>query len=201
VRIAAGILLLALTGVAGADVVADRHPVKPLSWALYFSGLGGSANDVGIVGLGPSAEVALGFDRTQLFVEGGAYYASAGTPPENMAGFLVRGGAGARWIARSFEMDDEGAVEMVLDGVVGAEKFWWENGENLLRPEFAAGVGLQVRKYAHPAFAVRFTIRIYFAPSDDQIHVPMAAAARCAGDCAPERHTSGGIMFAIGGGL
>jgi hypothetical protein len=44
-------------------------------------------------------------------------------------------------------------------------------------------------------------LRLYFAPTDDEIHVPMSTAARCAGSCEPDSHSNGGIMFAIGGGM
>jgi hypothetical protein len=207
VRIATGILVLALTtGGARAEIIAVEpkpaiQPVKAFSWAAYFSGLGGAVNGTSVTALGPSGEVALGLGRTQLLLEVGAYYTTAGITPDYMQGFMLRTGVGARWIARSFSMDGDGAIDMVLDGLVGGEKTWWENDEELLRPEIIAGVGLQVRKHENPSFAIRFMLRLYFAPTDDEIHVPMSAAARCAGSCEPDSHSNGGIMFAIGGGM
>lgn len=212
-RLATGIFLAVLTGTVGTataeaiDPDADPEPEQPevepfrrFSAAIYFAGHGGAINGVNEGGMGPGAEVALGSGRKQLFVEGALAWLTAGVAPDYTRGFMVRGGVGARWIARSFDIERDGGIEMIFDGVVGAQKMWWDD-VTIVRPEISGGVGLQVRKYRTPGFAIRFTIRVFFAPTDDVI--PMKTAARCQKPCeqTTPSHTNGGIMFAIGGGL
>lgn len=196
-RLLAGILLLAvLSRTAAADEV---HPVKSLSAGLYFSGYGGGLNGVGESGMGPTAEVSFGSGRAHYFLEAGVAWMNLRALEPRESGFMTRGGLGARWIARSFDFDDEGAVEMAVDAVIGARKTWWESGGALVRPDISFGVGIQMRKFRKPHAAVRFHIRAYFAPADDDATV----TARCTGDCpsSSSSFTDSGMMFSIGGWL
>jgi len=199
VRLVAGIMMLAvLSRTAAADDEEARvHPVRPLTTGLYFTGLGGAIDGVSTGGMGPTVELALGAGRTQVFVEGGVAWMQYGSL-ESREGFMVRGGVGARWIARSFELGDEAAVEMTLDGLVGADKIWWEHGGRLVRPELGLGVGLQMRKFHAPHVHLRFIVRVLFTPTDDD----GMTAARCTGRCASASPlANGGMMFSIGGAL
>jgi hypothetical protein len=142
-------------------------------------------------GYGPTLELALGAGRTQYFLEGGVGWMTRGNHIRE-PGFMVRGGLGARYIARSFDFQGEGAIEMTLDGLVGAEKTWWRD-DAIVRPDFVLGVGLQMRKYGDPHVMIRASIRVFFAPTpgDD----PMTAAR----DTTPAAAlTNGGLMFAVG---
>ena len=82
-RLLAGILVTAVLSRTGfAD---SAHPVRRLSAGLSFSGYAGATNVVPENGLGPTAEVALGFGSTQIFVEGGpAWLRSIGVDSESM---------------------------------------------------------------------------------------------------------------------
>jgi hypothetical protein len=195
VRLLAGIVLSAAPAFADGGV----HPVKTLSAGLYFSGYGGALNGVSESGMGPKAELALGDGRTQYFVEAGLAWVTLGEVETYESGFMTRGGLGARWIARSFDFDDAGAVEMTLDAVLGASKVWWESSGELVRPELSFGVGLQMRKFSGPHASIRFNVRAYFAPTDDDAATPVA---RCTSDCESSAPiANGGMMFSIGGAM
>ena len=197
-RLVAGILLLASAATADDEVTS----VKRVTAALYFSGHGGAINGVSEGGMGPAVELAGGFGRTQVFLEGGIAWTTLGAVEPFETGFMVRGGVGARWIARSFELDHEGAVEMTFNGLVGVQRIWWDESEqppdDLTRPEFGLGVGLQMRKFKNPHVSIRFEMRVFFAPSDRET----TTAARCAGECASDAPlTNGGLMFNVGAAL
>jgi hypothetical protein len=192
----AGILVTAVLSRTGsADSV---HPVKPLTAGLAFMGYAGATNGVAENGLGPTAELALGCGRTQYFLETGVAWMKLGVVEPQPGAFVWRGALGARWIARSFDFDRGGAVEMTLDALAGANKIWWDEGGDAVRPEFAAGVGFQMRKFHSPHFMARFGIRFYFAPTDDAV----MPALRCTGKCpTPTPLTDGGVMFSFGGAM
>jgi hypothetical protein len=189
----AGILLLA---VLSRTAAADVHPVRPLSAAVYFSGYSGAVNGVGENGIGPTADLALGLGRTQVFLEGGVAWVNFGEIEPRPTGVMTRGGLGARWIARSFAFEDEGAIEMTLEAIAGASKIWWDAGGTLVRPDFGLGVAIQARKFRSPHASLRFQLRAYFAPTDDEV-----TTARCTRPCAPATGIDGGLMFSIGVGL
>lgn len=195
-RLLAGILVTAVLSRTGfADSV---HPVRTLSAGLSFSGYAGATNGVPTNGVGPTAEVALGFGRTQLFLEGGPAWLKLGVLEPREDAFVVRGALGARWIARSFEFDNAGAVEMTLDALAGANKISRGADDRVVRPELALGVALQMRKFRNPHMSVHFRIRLYFTPTDDNA----MTTARCTGGCeSMSSFTDGGMMFSIGGGL
>lgn len=199
-RLLAGMLLLAVvprTAIAE-DEDPDVEPVKTVTGGLYFSGHAGTLDGVAAGGLGPTAELALGSGRTQYVLEGGVAWVTLGASDVTDDGVMVRGALGARWIARSFDFDREGALEMTLAGLAGVRKSWWDARGEVVRPELGFGAGLQMRKYRRPHLGIRFEIRVVFTPGHDGA----MTAARCTGDCedaAPA--SSAGMMFSIGGAL
>lgn len=198
-RLLAGIFLIAVLSrtVAAEDEDPDVRPASPLGFAIYFTGHGGAIGGVAEGGMGPTVELALGAGRAQYFLEGSVAWVALGTE-QVVTGVMARGGLGARWIARSFELGDSGALEMTIGGLAGASKIWWDQGGELVRPEFGFGVGIQMRKFHRPRTTFRFDLRVFFAPTDD---VPIAAA-RCASACASSSPiTNGGLMVSMGGGL
>ena len=194
-RLLAGIIALA---VLPRTAAAEVYPVKQLTGGLAFVGYSGSLNGVTETGIGPQADVAVRMGRrTQLVVEAGLSRMHVGDVEPVQPGVLVRGAAGARWIALSFDFEGEGAVEMTLDALAGANKIWWDDGGTLVRPELGFGVAIQARKYRSPHVSFGFRIRVYFSPADD---TPMTAA-RCTGSCGTSPMQNGGTMFAIWGAL
>jgi len=190
----AGILLTAvLSRTAIADPEASEvHPVKPFSVAAQYVMRAAALDGVSESGGGPTIELALGSGRTQYFLEGGLGWMSYGVEPYE-TGFMVRGGVGARYIARSFQFGDGGAVEMTLDGLVGVERTRLDD-DTIVRPEFALGVGLQARVFDNPRFLIRFSLRVFFAPTGND----RMLAARGTEPSVPL--TNGGLMFGVGGG-
>jgi len=201
VRFAAGILLLAvLCRTVVADPERSRvHPVKRLTFGAFFVGHGGTLDGESEGGMGPVVEVAYGSGRTQYFVETGFAWVTLTDEYSNEldTGKQLRGGIGARYIARSFPMDNDGAVEMILEGAVGAHKFWWASGDELVRPEISFGFGLQTRKYEDPHVSVRFGLRVFFAPTGEHT----TTTARCTGTCDTSTVSNAGILGFIGGAL
>lgn len=175
--------LLAASAVARAEVAAPsvgRHTLT-----LGMIGGGGHLAGLDLGGFGPNLEVALGSGRWQYFTEGGAMIVSLGGPGVDTGGYQVRGGLGARWIARSLQFDHSAAVEMTLEGFTAVSEYWWTGGGRLLRPEVGVGVGWQVRFLDNLRYATRMTIRIAFGPDD-----PQRAMTACKGAC-PSRAATG----------
>jgi hypothetical protein len=198
------VLVLALVGTAHADDD-DSDPIyTPVASHSFGVELGGHATRIGGVsetGWGMSVEAALGVNRWQPFAE--AMFASVGVGSWNMPasettldGWMGRGGLGVRWIARQFEPDPDGAIELYLQALAGIEKFWWHDGGRLTRPDFGVGMGTQVRAYHMHGFTFRIDARIMFTPSDrDGLWVT------CRGSTCPpsgQNTSSTGFMTGIG---
>jgi hypothetical protein len=193
VRLVAGIVLLAVLcrTVVAEPEEARVHRLKRWTVGAFFVGHSGTIDSEPESGMGPVVELARGLGRSQVFVEVGLAWITVGDERDKAK--QLRGNLGARWIARSFAIDAAGAVEMFLESAVGAHEYWFDTGDEIVRPEISLGVGLQARKYEDPHLSFRFGMRVYFAPVDrDEM-----AVARCAGNC---RSTvlNGGILFEIG---
>jgi hypothetical protein len=122
-------------------------------------------------GFGPTLEVALGLDRWQYFVEGafataGVNAWTTGVADMRIDGRMLRGGIGARWLARQFR-DRSGAIEMFLSSLVGLQRFYIEDGTRLTRPEIAVGFGLQGRMLQRPRLGFRLDAHVLFTPHRD----------------------------------
>jgi hypothetical protein len=134
-------------------------------------------------GFGPGLEFALGRGRVQYVAE--ASLATAGfeswhadASDQRIDGWQGRAGIDVRWLARSFELDSSGAVEMYMEATTGLERYWWHGGGRLTRPDFGAGAGLDVRAFKRPHLTVRFDFRVMFTPSDTD-----SALVACRGTC------------------
>jgi hypothetical protein len=182
-------VLLALARPAAADDGVVSVPRRTV--AVGFAGQGIPVGGLGQAGGGPSFEVALGDGRWQYFVEAGLMWVGVRSAGQNVDGILARGGVGVRWIARAFEVDTGGGIEMALEAVSGLEQLWWLQGGRLTRPEIGAGVAWQVRRYRRPMLAFRFGIRAMFAPATRSL---MATCDACS------RHSAAtpGLMGSLG---
>lgn len=192
-------LLTALTCVASVAHADDGEeevvPMPRHAATLAIAGYSGKLSGLSEGGWGPNLELALGHRRWQYFVELGAAKVSIGPEGHETDGSQVRGGVGVRWLARSFEIDRFGAVEMHLEAITGLEKFWWDDGNRLVRPDLGVGVGYQLRHFGkHDKLAFRLSARVMFAPADRT-----AATALCRGTCTMPASTSNAGLGAVFG--
>lgn len=169
-----------------------------LSIGFMVSGHGTRIGGQSETGLGPSVEVALGKQRWQYLVEAG--FATAGMTDETtgagearIGGRVVRGGLGARWLARQFRPDRKGGIELFLLSLVGAQHYSFEGTTRLTRPELAFGVGVQGRSFRRPRLTFRLDARVLFTPNDSE-----GALVGCRGQCMAEAGSSTGFMSGIG---
>lgn len=189
--------LAALAGVVRADEDPDHVPFKRLSAAIGVQGHGTRIGGRSEGGFGPTLELALGRGRWQYLAEGAIATSSMSdwtTPATEMDidGSLLRGGIGARWLARQFMPDDSGGIELVLHSLLGVQRFYFDDGSRLLRPELAVGAGVQGRVYRRPRLAFRIEARVLFTPNDRE-----TALVACRGRCANETGSSTGFMTGI----
>lgn len=117
-----------------------------------------------------TGEQAWGVGRWQLGGE-----ASVRWLPLN--GVDVRSAIDARWLARSFRPDGSGAIELYLDGGIGAELIA-SHGTVAARPDIRFGWGLQVADVGR--WRIRLALRISLAPSFDR---EAAESIACRGTC------------------
>lgn len=129
-----------------------------LVYTGHFSRIDGRSE----TGWGPSLELALGRYRWQYFVEAGVATSTvttgSGADGARVDGSMVRGGAGARWLARQFRPGSNGGAELYLVSLVGAQRYNFE-GMRVSRAEVAFGFGLQARSYKRPQLAFRLDAR------------------------------------------
>jgi hypothetical protein len=163
-------------------ILAGTAAAEPGLWpkrlrALY---LGGGVSYLGSESIGGPAltgEQAWGYGTWQLAGE-----ASVRWLP--MSGVAVRSAVDARWLARSFSPDGSAALELYLDGSLGAELIA-QHGVLAARPDLRLGWGLQVRDVGN--YRIRFAMRITLAPSFERDAAEMIA---CRGTCKPTASTS-----------
>ncbi len=167
-RIALGLLLVASAARADDD---PFHAVPSHSLAAAFvahtSQIGSDVEG----GEGAGVECALGSGRWQYFAEGSLDHTDAGStmagaPEYDAHGWRGRGGVGVRWIARQFVPEPGGAMELYLEAVTGVERYWWQDGGELTRPDLGAGIGMQIRAWAFHGLALRLGARVVFPPTD-----------------------------------
>ena len=81
-------------------------------------------------------ELALGSGRWQYLAEGLVGSASLGDvndPLMHVSGRMLHGAAGVRWIARQFRPASEAGAELFFMGLGGVERFYFDDGERVLR--------------------------------------------------------------------
>jgi hypothetical protein len=170
-RIALCLALLTATARAQELADGDEGFVGAPGRAISI-GMVGHAHHLGGVdegGVGADIEYALGSDRTQYFAEltwSSEKIAAMQGASSGATGTSGRGGVGVRWLARQFQLDHGGGMELFLEAVTGVERIWWEDGGRLTRPDLGLGVGLQGRAWAFHGFTVRLGSRVMFAPTD-----------------------------------
>jgi hypothetical protein len=173
-RIALGLILFAATAHADDEFVGAPGHALGLAFAGHASHIG--ATNEG--GMGANLEGALGLDRTQYFAE--VMLASAtldGMPDVN--GYFGRAGVGARWLARQFQPERGGGIEMFLEAVTGVERYWWRDGGTLTRPDLGLGVGVQLRAWQVHGATLRIGSRVMFAPTDRESSLVACRGTGC----------------------
>jgi hypothetical protein len=185
------IVLAALpAGSARAEMIAVDDPeLAYVAVPTVAGGVGviGHATYLGALpetGYGPSVELALGSGRSQLFGEAALAYVSqqswsSSAYDANVVGWMARGGLGVRWLARQYQIDRKGGVELFLLGGAGVQRYWWKTGGKRTRPDVDLGVAMQVRAWGYHQIGMRIEARVVFAPNDRTM-----AAAACRGTCA-----------------
>lgn len=189
-RIALCLTLVSATAFAEGDEEFKNAPGKALAVGFFDhdSEVGGMHES----GIGADVEGALGHDRTQFFAELTVMSAKIETM-DGPRGTFGRGGAGVRWLARQFQPERDLGVELFLEAVTGVERYWWNGGGQLTRPDLGIGVGTQVRIWEVHNLTVRMTARVMFAPTD-----PSSSLIACRGNGCPVG-TSGSVAgFASG---
>ncbi len=188
-----GVLVLAVTP-ARADVeTADPMPMPARSIAAGVTGHGGWFQGRPEGGWGPYLEVALGHRRFQYAAELAITPIETGDDGPERRGMAIRGGAVVRWLARSFVLTENLALEMHLEAFAGATRLRWEHGERGWRPDLGVGVGYQVRWV--PKVAFRVSARAYFAPNEGPT---TPSACRSTTPCDPGSSSSTGLMALFG---
>jgi len=198
------LLAAALPGTARADEGESERAFAPVPTYSFAIGLISHATYIAGLpetGLGPSVEVALGSGRSQLFGEAALAYVSQQTWTSSaydarVIGWMGRAGLGVRWLARQVELEEGFATELYLLAAGGAERFWWHGGGKLTRPDLDVGLGIQIRSWKRPRFAMRIEARVVFTPGGQD--TPMVA---CRGSCPANATGSGtglmtGLVFA-----
>lgn len=151
-------------------------------------------------GFGPTFELALGRGRWQYVAEGsiatsGMEVWTTPTILTKIDGRLVRGNLGLRWIARQFQTDRSGALELLLLSGLGVQRFKYDDprhGGRLTRPEVSVGFAIQGRSFRSPRLAFRIDVRAVFTPSDSE-----SALVSCSGGCMDEAGSSTGLLTGI----
>lgn len=160
------VIVTILAGTASAETLAWPARLRALYVGMGVSYLGHES----LGGPAITGEQAWGFGRWQVGGE-----ASVRWLP--LTGVAVRPAIDARWLARSFRPDGSGAIELYLDGGVGAEMIA-SNGTVAARPDVRFGWGLQVADVGRWRF--RLAMRISLAPSFGR---EAAETIACRGTC------------------
>lgn len=168
--------------------------------SIAISGLGHGSHIGGLSesGFGAALELAIGRGRWQYFGEAAlssAGYSSWTTGIDEMRvdGKMLHGGLGVRWLARQFRPDSGGGFEMFLLSLLGLQRFYFDDGGRLTRPEVALGAGFEVRLYKRPKLAIRVDGRVLFTPNDRD-----STLVSCRGRCDMEDGGATGFMTAFG---
>ncbi|HSD86646.1 MAG TPA: hypothetical protein VLB44_04000 [Kofleriaceae bacterium] len=189
-------------GVAHADDTDDEDGafvgLPKRSMGLGFIGHGTRIGGHSEGGFGPSLEFAIGRDRWQYVGEALLSSTSmsqwtTGAVDMDTSGKMVHAAAGVRWLARQFRIDNDGGLELFLLSMLGFQRFYFDDGGRLSRPELAIGWGFQVRMYKRPRLAFHLDARIVFTPNDAE-----STLVACRGSCSMEEGASTGFMTGFG---
>lgn len=175
------LVVLALAGTARADEDGPFVAVPRLTAALAVQGHVTWVGDRGEHGWGPALEVAVGRQRWQYFAHAGVAASELEVPgagDAHVRGHMIRGGLGARWLARQFGLVDVGVIELHLAASAGVERMAWNDGGRLIRPELTVGWQLALRAFRLHGLAYRMNASVLFTPSGS---APMPVA--CRGSC------------------
>lgn len=178
-RIAICLLLVAGTARAEGDdfVAAPGHAVS-LGAVAHASRLGAASES----GMGGDLEGALGSDRTQYFGELALAHATIDAMTGTSAGasgYLGRAGFGVRWLARQFQPERGGGIELFVEAVTGVERYWWVDGGRLTRPDLGVGIGMQMRAWKFHGLTLRLGSRVMFAPTDRESSLVICRGTGC----------------------
>jgi hypothetical protein len=160
-------------------------PVPPVALgvaaALHTHKLAGLVES----GHGVNLELALGRSRWQYFAEASWARVVVG-PDDDMVGRQLRGGIGVRWLARSFRFEDLGSTDLVLEVFTGVQRFGWDGGGALARPDVGFGIGWQTGVVLKDRqILLRSVARASFAPVERERVAPV-----CRGSCTMPVHAS-----------
>jgi len=179
-RIVLGLTLVSAT--AHAEVYeedpAEFHAAPGAGLAVGFFDHDSQVGGIHESGVGADAEAALGHGRTQFFAELTVMSAKLETM-DGPRGTFGRAGAGVRWLARQFTPEREVGLELFLEAVTGVERYWWNGGGQLTRPDLGVGVGTQVRIWEIHNLTIRLTGRVLFAPTDPGSSLIACRGAGC----------------------
>jgi hypothetical protein len=150
-------------------------------------------------GVGPLLELAVGRARWQYLIEASIASAAlsddaaAHTADRQIDGRMARAAGGVRWLARQFAPAQGGGFELFLAGMVGLQRYYFDDGGRLTRPEVALGVGMQGRSYTRPRFAFRIDARVVFTPGDREAQV-LACRDTCMSGAASTGFMTGVVL-------
>jgi hypothetical protein len=198
-RIVAAIVAAIVICTAGAAAADTDYTPWP-AWAPEV-GFGGHVSRIGARsegGVDGVLALAYGTGRWQLFGEatlGTAGFDNTATTPAldmRIDGSRTWFGGGVRWLARQFVVERELLVEMDLHAQSGIERYAFDDGSVLVRPDVAVGVGWDIRVPRIHQLTTRIEVRIVFAPNE-------RAEIACRGSCVATGTAPGmdmGITFA-----
>lgn len=193
------VVLCLLAGTAGADVEPAVQPLPRVGVGVGVLGTGGKLAGLDVTGWAPNLELALGSGRWQYFAEGAIGWVTLGPEDDRSSGWQLRGGGGVRWLARSFELGDKGAIEMHLEAFAGYTRFDLDGRGRLARPDLGAGVGYGIRSFVGKQLrnaGLRVSARVYFAPTDRRDE-----AIACRGSCPTSAGNNNSGLMAVFSGV
>ena len=113
---------------------------------------------------------------------------------DDLAGTMYRGGAGVRYLARRFTVEDAVTFELGFEGIAAMQDVEWRSGERDVRPELDVGFTWNIHYGPYgKSIVFRTSVRAFFTTS------PKATMA-CRGPCPTSRDaiTSGyGIVTGL----
>ena len=188
-RAATGLVAALLcAGLAGPALAEEPVGAQP-QWQLgaAFAGEAQQIGQLQVGGLGLHLQASWRAGPVALFGE----YSVMRTLLNEPSGELIRAGAGARIVPRSFAPDGSGRIELYVDGGLGAQLFRWDSGGQLRRPDLSFGGGFQVRGWwgrgpdrRPQQILVRLGLRMTLARAYD---ADMVDRVVCRGTCPPQQ--------------
>lgn len=140
--------------------------------------------------VGAAVELSLDRGRWQYLVEASILGVSFGDDwADGLAGTMYRGGAGVRYIARQFTVQDRVGFDLGFEAIAAVQDIEWQDGERDVRPELDAGFTWNI-VYGR-ALTFRTSVRAFFTPS------PTSVLA-CRGRCPEQDKITSGYMVVTG---